>query len=111
VISTNVVTALLCFWLAGDRGVDALGFSIAAGLIACLFFGIVLELRGSRWSSWWNVSLFAAVSLAAFVAAALTSHEPSETAGWLVVFVGVPALFLSVIDFFAYRRERRLKAA
>ena len=111
VASTNIVTAAFCFWIAGDSALDDPWFYIAVGLIGCLVFGIVLEIRGSRWRSWWNVSLFAAVSLAALVAAALSSHQPSEASGWLVAFIGVPALFVAVVDLFAYRRERRLKAA
>jgi peptidoglycan/LPS O-acetylase OafA/YrhL len=114
VIGTNLVAAVLCFWIAGDSALDDPWFYIGVSVIACLAFGILLELRGSRWRSRWNVSLFALVGLATVVTATVApAHAPAhdEGSGLLVMFFGIPALFLAAVDFFAYRRERRTEAA
>ena len=83
-------------------------FFIAVGLIVLLVVGIVRQVRGSSWSSSWNVGIFAAIAMGAllyglFAASLMNDPSYNEGSGWVFYLWGLPAIALGTINFFLFR--------
>jgi len=117
VVGANAACAVALLALViseGARGPWSLIYLVGIALLAV---GIILEVRGSRWSSLWNVGLFLSLAAASMVGGSLVDlllhRSTGYSEGALATFVvfGLPALGLASINFLVFRRRRLINAA
>ena len=116
IVISNSLCALYLSTVAGAAGLADPWFSVAVGLIVLLIVGIALQVRGSSWSSFWNVGLFFAIAVGTllyglFAARLMNDSSYNEGSAWLFVLWGMPAAALAAINLVVFRRLGRVKAA